>query len=290
VAESDTKKKIIRMLGAQETAWIYHCATKAETLEKKWLRKLKEKFQSEALNTFHSLEKGAEPFVDFVPFLLLHALDVAEAAYAERRAPSISNRLAVDRFPTSYKKIRAWWDDYRKTGKVPSRIQKHADRIKSRYLEKTKDAFEKHSQDFRTGHDHGRQEVIKQIQKAADIEFGRSKMIVRTETTRYYNKVRKQVYDQSNDVTHYLFLAIRDHRTSKWCTEKKTIEGRGRHGLVYEKGDPLTTRETPAVHWNCRSEMVPLTPLNPRHAKLINDKSINRRKVKCTPLPKGWNE
>jgi uncharacterized protein with gpF-like domain len=106
-------------------------------------------------------------------------------------------------------------------------------------------------------------------------------MIVATETTRYYNDVRHEIYSQSEDINHFLFMSIRDFRTTEWC---KT-----RNGLVYKKEDPLYLREKPPCHWNCRSEMVPLTDVNPRHEKMINDPSIARRNNKCKPLPPGWN-
>lgn len=235
------------------------------------------------------LEQGKMPKELPVEELLLrHQIEIMGKAFREERAPSVPKKLA--KFPRSLSELKNLWDQYRKTGKVPKDIKTNADNIRKAYVKKCGDVFERYSQDYRSGSSSDKQEIVKKVQKAADTVVSRAKNIVGTETTRYYNKARRELYDQSVDVTHYLFLAIRDFRTSKWCTEKVGKEGRGRHGLVYKKGDPLTDRETPSVHWWCRSEMVPLSPLNPRHLVMIEDKSKQRRNHKCTPLPKGWNQ
>jgi hypothetical protein len=43
-------------------------------------------------------------------------------------------------------------------------------------------------------------------------------------------------------------------------------------------------------HPNCRSEILPLMPLNPKHKKLIDNESMWRQNNSPVPLIKGWNE
>lgn len=163
---------------------------------------------------------------------------------------------------------------------MPARQKEIAEKIKKAYIKKVQSVWVKYGEEFRSGITAETTEAVRQIKEGADVVYSRAKMIVETETTYYYNKSRRTVYDESPDVTHYLFVSVRDHATTKWC---KT-----RHGLVYKKGDPLLDKETPPIHWNCRSEILPLTWHNPAHRKLIEDLSRRRRNNTCEPLPPGW--
>ncbi len=42
-------------------------------------------------------------------------------------------------------------------------------------------------------------------------------------------------------------------------------------------------------HWNCRSELLPLSRLNPAHRRLLEDQSLRAENKKLVPLPPGWN-
>jgi SPP1 gp7 family putative phage head morphogenesis protein len=120
------------------------------------------------------------------------------------------------------------------------------------------------------------------MKAATRVGAKRGNMIVATETTRYFNQARQAFYDEVPSVTHYLFIAIRDHRTTKWC--------KSRNGLVFEKGTELFKRNRPPTHYNCRSEIVPLNRFNPRHKAMIDDKSIQAKNNKMEPLLPGWNK
>jgi SPP1 gp7 family putative phage head morphogenesis protein len=176
----------------------------------------------------------------------------------------------------------ALWDQWRKRKKVPPRQQKIADKVKKSYIKKIQQVVKKYQEKIRKGEVIEKKEISDYIRDNSKAESARAKTIVETETTRYWNTIRKNVYDESEDVTHYLFMAIRDMATTKWC---KT-----RTGLVYAKGDPLLEKEKPPCHWNCRSEILPLTPQNPKHKKIIDDKSRWRRNHSPEPLPHGWNK
>lgn len=163
-----------------------------------------------------------------------------------------------------------------------------AKRIQKEYLKRVSSVWEEHSYVWRKGDVASQQFVIKAIKEEAAVTSRRAAGIVRTETTNYYNKARKEFYDQSPDITHYLFVAIRDAATSPWCSPLTKDGYRGRSGLVYSKKDPLCAKERPACHPFCRSEFLPLNRLNPAHLRFIQNESIQRRNHKCYPLLPNW--
>lgn len=224
--------------------------------------------------------------VDFLPLMMEHSYRVMAEGLrsSERRLPAVrAHHLASPpkgKVPRSLRALREWWDAYRKRGKVPARQRAEAERLKTEFLRLIQKAWRDNSDDFLSGDTARNTQAEEAIKKRAGVAASRAKMIVETETTYYFNRSRREVYDASDDVSHYLFLAVRDHATTKWC---KT-----RHGLVYAKGDPLLDKETPPCHWFCRSELVPLTPRNPAHLRLIQDQNKSRRRHSPEPLPKEW--
>lgn len=285
------------LIGADHTIALVYLANKQDAVENEWERETKKIHKRVANYLVRSLVetgKAAIPNKVLEYFVLRHYMNVMGVALdstdTEIQAieKNSDKRLAKPPTPKSLKQIREMYDRYRKTGKLPKGLKTMADKIKTQYLKKTQSVWRKYSDDFRHGDEFTQKEVLRKIEKAADTVRSRAQTIVRTETTNYYNVARKAIYDQSDAITHYLFLAIRDQATTKWCSNKHVDGLRGRHGLVYAKADPLTAKETPACHWSCRSEMVPLTPYNPRHRKLIEDMRKHRRNNQCHPLPEGW--
>lgn len=205
--------------------------------------------------------------------------DSLPAKPASNQGPKIG--IPVD-MPT----LRATWDRVRKNPREAPRPSAFAKRIKYAYLKKIQAVWRTLSRDFRDGKKADQEAVKAAIEDAARVATSRAKTIVATETTRYQNEVRKAYYDKVDLVTHYLFVAIRDSHTTKWCADK---DRGGRNGLVYKKGDEVTARETPPVHYGCRSEMTPLLRINPAHQRLINDPSRQRANRKPEPLLPHWN-
>lgn len=285
------------MVGAEHARLILQLANEQDEIENSWLmeaRRLHYRILESITKSLKKTGRAQVPEVLINEFLFDHYFAVAsEAAHTAQREMDLivdkSNlHLGKWRVPRSLKELRILYDHYRKTGKVPKPFRDMGEDIKKQYLKKTQSVWRKHAEDFRTGDEATQENVLRKVEGAADTVESRAKTIVRTETTNYYNNTRREIFDQTDAVSHYLFLAIRDQATTQWCSDKVVGGKRGRHGLVYKKSDPLTAKETPACHWNCRSEMVPLTPFNPRHAKLIEDESLQRRNHRCTPLPKGW--
>lgn len=266
-------------LGAEETRDIVRMARGTEGLRQRWIRKwrkilsLLDSIVAQSLAQTGQLPSDDQILAHIEQFMVDHLNGVITKGNEDVRA---GTRLAR----RSLSDLQKLWDKLR-AGKLPKRQRDLASKIKTAYLRRCRSVWEKYSGEFRTGEQFNQAKVVKIIQKASDGVYARGKMIVETETTRYYNQTRVSIYDQSPDVTHYLFLAIMDVATTKWC--------KSRHRVVYRKGESVTSRETPPVHWNCRSEMVPLTPANPRHKLLIDNKSMWRINRRPEPLPVGWN-
>lgn len=289
-------QNIFARLDLADISRLKHSAREAQKLESKWDQKIKE-YLREYAKKFAKAKMDGErpPKFDLETLLEEHYFDVSFRAFGiareedelERRIRKLA-KPPVIRVPKSLKDLRKLYDEWRKGRYTPTRPKKIAERITKQYLKQINSAWEKYSKDFRSGEEFTQKEVIQEIQRAAAIPAARAQTTVRTETTNFYNTVRREYYDQSPDVTHYLFMAVRDSATTPWCSPKTTDGKRGRHGLVYKKGDPLLEKESPACHWNCRSEILPLNPLIPSHLRLIQDASIQRRNVTCYPLPPGW--
>lgn len=281
---------ILAFLDQADRSRLSKGANEVNNLEHKWVGKVAKYIAEIETWVINSLgDHGFEIPDQFTIADLLteHYFDSLAIGFREAEAhspKSIKVKLAGDapraKMPRSLKELMVLWDEYRRRPKAPRREQVLAERVKRAYLEKLKKIYATYSEEFRAGKTFDQDEVKRKIRRASIATQSRAKTIVETETTSFYNRSRREVYDKSDDVTHYLFLALRDMRTTKWC---KT-----RHGLVYKKGDPLLDLESPACHWNCRSELLPLTPLNPKHLALINNESIQRRNNSPEPLPPNW--
>jgi SPP1 gp7 family putative phage head morphogenesis protein len=192
--------------------------------------------------------------------------------------------------PRNMRELRELYDFFRKNPEARKRFADQAKKIRKLYLKKINEYVRQRTGAIDVGAEANEQsspfrkvtraEIAVEVKKKVAVAYSRAKMTLETETTRNYNATRRAVYDTSPDVTHYLFVAVRDFRTTKWC--------KSRDKLVYKKGDPLLDKETPPIHWNCRSEMLPLTPQNPVHLRLINSKEHSRRNHSCEPMPRGW--
>lgn len=262
-----------------------------QKIENKYNALLETAFEKISNNTLQELALGNSPDTDAIGEIF--ADNFFETSYkslvsAKSEWEISKNRRMAMWVPKSYRDLMKAYDHYRKTGKLPKRQQTLYERIKADYLKQCRKVWDKYGEKFRTGETASRVEATQQIRKAAETTTSRAQTIVRTETTSAYNQVKKEYFDSSPDVTHYMLIAIRDKRTTHWCSSTKFQGLRGRHGLVYAKDDPLCDKEVPACHWNCRSSWAPLSPRNPTHLKFINDKSLARRNNQCYPLPKGW--
>lgn len=280
----------LALLPKQDQVRLKNSAKIAQALEDHWQKKIAGFLSSYTDSVLPALSEGKKITGPEIEELLVeHLFEVSFAAmrFAAYGEVALSGPPKI-KIPKSLADLMRLYDLWKQKRYRPKRQQVEAKRIKTEYLKKVKSVWERHSEDFRTGGPMTQAEIAEKIKDEAKTVTSRAKTIVRTETTNYYNAARKTFYDQSPDITHYLFVAIRDAATSPWCTPK-TINGyRGRSGLVYRKDDPLCDKERPACHPGCRSEFLPLSPLNPAHVRFIQDQSIYRRNHTCFPLLKGW--
>lgn len=284
---SSTIKPI--QLSRAEIAWLKLSAQNAQKIENVWVRRFDAAIKDMDEWVFKALwERGrfAHDEIDFLDLVIEHSYrTMVESTRDAEKSPGEQTRSALagppnSRIPRGLKALKEAYDLWRKRRNLTPRQKTIAKKMKDAYIKRVESIWERFGETFRQGKSYNLNDV-REVLRKGDMAESRVHTIVQTETTHYYNKARRDLYDQSNDVTHYLFMSIRDQATTKWC---KT-----RHGVVYAKGDPLLETETPPCHWNCRSEILPLTPQNPRHLALINDKSRARRHRTCEPLPPGWN-
>lgn len=126
-----------------------------------------------------------------------------------------------------------------------------------------------------------RPELLRKLQARLKVGKARAQAIARTETTAAYNKGRLSSYKESKLVTHVVFMAIRDERTTLIC--------RSRDGMVIPVGDrDAIALNTPPCHVQCRSVLSPLLSVTARGKRLIGDESRLYSNRVLDPLPKGW--
>lgn len=283
---------LIELVGPGEARGIVRLATAVDKMDVVWKKRFEEYIYKTTTDALRNSRWGMDFMdeikkADFRELVMRHSFEVSGLGIrsTEKVTPVRPLRLSTKSSPIerreSFAQLRMWWDHWRKKQEMPRRQRIIAERIKRAYVKKCQEVWKKNSQDFLRGETASKEAAQRAIIEGARVVESRARMIVETETTHYYNQVRRDIYDQSEDVTHYVLLAIRDANTTKWCSS--------RNGLVYAKGDKLLVQNTPPLHWNCRSELLPLTPANPRHLKLINDKSRDARYRSVAALPPGWN-
>lgn len=264
-------------------------ATEAQRIETFWKQKLEHTMDLLAHQVAHFIDVHGELPTDtpiFDQFFMVHSLNVmADAMKHTTTSPyDFGARLAKPvqtKMPRSLRDLRVMYEKFKKQGIMPAKQKALADKVKKAFFESVRKCWLRNSEDFRVGKAFDQIKAVRAIKNNLDLPRAQAVTIVQTTTTSYYNETRMEIYDQSPDVIAWLYAAVRDFATTKWC---KT-----RDGLVYMKTDSITGAETPSNHWNCRSEMLPLTLHNPRHTRLVNDKALARRNNSCEPLPNGWS-
>lgn len=279
-------------LTSDDVVRLKNSAKVAQRIETVWDRKISSVISKSAALDADRISAGGDlqpPNFEFL-FVEHYFQTQIEALTLAEKETELESRKRLARTPRTLAEIMRLYDMWRKGLYKPKSPLKRALDMKRRYIDAIQKTWKRYSDDFRNGGEQTQIEVRDMVRDAAKTTIPRAQTIVRTETTRYYNQARRAYYDKGDEVTHYLFLAVRDKATTPWCTSQKVDGKRGRSGLVYAKDDPLLDRETPPVHWNCRSELLPLNRFNPAHQKLIADKSMSRRNHVCHELPPGWDK
>lgn len=286
-------------LGKDETKAIYSMAEKAQSIEDKYKRKTDTVWNKIFDQAFESVKEGNPVEIDdeLEKLFTEHFFEVCKEAYRSTKKDKTIT-MARGGIPRTLKDLMRVWDIWKKKKKAPQQQAAYARKIKEAYIQKLQETWKKYREKWESGEE-SKEEIKKKIKKEANTTQSRANNIIETENTRYWNQTRRQIYDSSPVISHYLYMPVRDMATTPWCfpgiksprtrSEAKLnprgLRGRGR--LVYRKDDPELDNVCPS-HWNCRSELVPLTPANPRHKQMIEDKTLARRSHECVPLPRGW--
>lgn len=285
-------------------------ARAAETIERRWKFKLHALFKQLTERTVAMIETfegevpsrqwfdlGNHVFKEVADLFLQHELDTTFIA-ARTGSPDFVRATSAPKWPSDTARIRALWDRWRHTGKLPGRTAKQAAAVKVLYIRRIQTLWQKRGKEFITGSPptlgfdekgaywnpdaFDRESVKDAIEAEALVSRARASTIVETETTRYYNTTRLNIYNTMDNVIGYYFVCVRDHATTPWCLSR-------RHA-VFMKGSALLGHNTPPCHWNCRSELLPLSKNNPAHRRLLDDMKLRAENRRFVPLPPGWNQ
>lgn len=180
--------------------------------------------------------------------------------------------------PRNLKGLEQLFRDKRYWPKVMKRSKLLTERLRKSYLLKLKKRFDKVIPKVLSN------EMTPNEAKAEMLDGWRAtkdrvETIYRTETTNYFARTQVAFFENDEDIIGYLFDSIRDSGTTEIC--------RKRHGLVYRPGTKELRENMPALHYKCRSHLIPLAN-TPENRKLLNDPSRDPRNRSVPPLPKGW--
>lgn len=253
-----------------------------------YYRKINQRIAKEMVKT-GKMPKMGDLDLNFLPLIIDHAHAVIKNAIkttkldplAEKKIPKakLGGRPKKIKIPTSMEELRKLYDQWKKKRNLTPLQKQQMKDLQQAYLKKLEQVYKKYNKPLKVGDSLPAEELISKIAKALETTKTRAETIVRTETTNYYNTVRRNIYDEVPGVTHYLFICIRDHRTTPWC--------KSRNDLVYTKGSKVLDEETPPIHYNCRSEILPLSKYNPSHLRIIENYTA-RNDASPAPLPTGW--
>lgn len=311
--------RLAQLVGNEDALRIEHNARIAEHIEQEWKKRFDALFDALTEQLLTTLEASGDlqwpaDLLERIGALLLeHELQTVVAA-TTTITPAEYVRAAAGRapkWPTDIARIRALWDQWRHTGRLPGRTAEQARAVKTLYIRRVQHAWQTKGATFITGEKNrvagygakgtnknntgkgeraavwnpdafDRVSARAAIQQATRVSRARAYTIVETETTRYYNTVRINTYNAIDTVVAYLFICVRDAATTKWC--------KSRSGVVFFKATDLLRHNTPPCHYNCRSELLPLSRLNPAHRKLLENASNWAQNRALVPLLPEWNE
>lgn len=275
----------IELLGTSATPWL-RLAERVDAVEQAYIRKAQKAISTSLPDIVWAIAQGSDPD-QFAPdleglFVELWFEVMRQELPGEPKArPSAAQALlARPKGPQTLKDLQKLYDAWRKGLWKPKRAASQGNKIREAYLGELQKWWKRRADDFLQGRTFNQNEVVAAARREVRRPLAEARTVVRTETTSYQNQSRRDRFDRLPGITHYLFLSIRDQRTTKWCQT--------RHGMVLEKNTKLLEENSPAVHWNCRSEIVPLDPDNPKHAQMIEDKSRRASNRKLEPLPKEF--
>ena len=126
-----------------------------------------------------------------------------------------------------------------------------------------------------------KQEIAKAWGGSAQIDgknfSPRVETIFRTESTKYFADAQVAYFEDSPDIIGFLFDSVRDTSRTPIC--------KCRHGMILLPGSKELSKNTPPLHYNCRSHLVPLAN-DHENRKMVQDP---QRKPSSRELEKKAN-
>jgi SPP1 gp7 family putative phage head morphogenesis protein len=180
--------------------------------------------------------------------------------------------------PNKLGSLVKFFADKRQWTAVQKRAHKIVSGLRRTYFKKLDRKFNQIGPQLQNG-EKSPEDVKKELRKSWKATKSRVENIFRTETTNYYNRVQVSYFDGDEDIIGFLFQATGDSSTTSIC--------KARHGLVYRPGTEALMKNRPALHYNCRSELIPLAN-TPGNNKLLKDPRRDPSKRRVPPLPPGW--
>lgn len=154
-------------------------------------------------------------------------------------------------------------------------------RLKRQYLSKLRKRFDKVMPLLQSG-EITSSDAKKQMRDVWHATKPRVETIFRTETTNYFGKIQVNFFKDDKNIIGFLFDSNVDSARTEIC--------RSRHGMIFTKeykGKNSITYNTPALHYNCRSDLIALAN-TAENRKLLEDASRDPRHHNLEPLPDGW--
>lgn len=214
-------------------------------------------------------------------FYLHVATSAIDAAKHEKQEQVGKKRLAAKLPPGAPKTIAELEKVFRDKRTWPAmmkRSKKLTERLRQAYLQKLRRRFAILTPQLTEGEITVEQAKAK-LMNAWDASKARVTTIFRTETTKYFATVQVAYFEQDDEIIGFLFDSISDKSRTPIC--------RSRHGLIYRPGSQELRKNTPALHYNCRSHLIALANIA-HNRKLLEDPKRDPAKVTVAPLPPGW--
>lgn len=228
-------------------------------------------------------EKGVLAVPDLTVLFQRFYVDVISTGLDLAAVETGKKRLAKapkGKLPQDLKEIDDLFRDRKAMQRVFKRSQVLSRALRAAYLKRLKGRFA----EIMPAILDGRVDISdakKHIREAWGASRSRAQTIFRTESTKYFAEAQVSYYAKSDEILGFLYDTIRDSSRTEVC--------RSRHGLVYRQGSKLLKKNTPPLHYNCRSHLVPLAD-TPGNRKMLKDPARDPEKVKVEPLPRGWRK
>jgi len=210
--------------------------------------------------------------------------DMITSAYKSSEEEISVQKKRMSKLPSGMPKkldsLDEIFKDKKYFSKIMSRSKVLTERLQKQYMDKLRRKFDEITPMIRNG-DITPKEAKSKMMEAWGASKSRVETIFRTETTTYFAKTQTAFFEGNDDIIGYLFDSVSDASRTEGC--------RSRHGLVYRPGTKLLRDNTPACHWNCRSELIALAN-TAGNRRMLLDPQRDPSKRSVAPLPRGWRK